>query len=88
MFLSWLFLIGSNTGVYIGAGAADFTQHAMFNSYYVNEYSATGVSLSLASNRISFCFDLRGPSMTVDSACSAAGSALQVAVRYNSSISC
>lgn len=74
--------VGSNTGVFIGAGASDFTQLATFNSYHVNEYTATGGSMAIPANRISFNFDLRGPSMTIDSACSAAGSALHIAMRY------
>lgn len=33
-------------------------------------YSATGTSVSLASNRLSWFYDLKGPSLTVDTACS------------------
>jgi len=72
---------GSNTGVFIGTGASDFTQMATTNPYYVNEYTATGGSMAIHSNRLSFSFDLRGPSMSIDSACSASGSALHVALR-------
>lgn len=73
---------GSNTGVFIGSGASDFAQMSTYSPCHVNEYTATGGSLAIHSNRLSFYFDLRGPSMTIDSACSASGSALQVAMRF------
>ena len=42
-------------------------------------YKATGVGISLLSNRISHWFDLRGPSVTLDTACSASMVALHLA---------
>ena len=36
----------------------------------ITAYTATGNTLSVASGRISFGFDLRGPTLTVDTACS------------------
>lgn len=39
----------------------------------------TGNSLSVIANRISFVYDLRGPSMTVDTACSSASTAFHLA---------
>jgi len=42
-------------------------------------YSATGSTFSIAANRISYCFDLRGPSMAMDTACSSALTACHVA---------
>ena len=42
-------------------------------------YRATGLGVSLFANRISHWFDLKGPSVTVDTACSASMSALHMA---------
>ena len=45
----------------------------------VNHYSATGAAMSIAANRISFTFDLTGPSFAIDSACSSSLVALHSA---------
>lgn len=44
-------------------------------------YSVTGTSTSMAANRISYAFNLSGPSLVVDTACSSAMVALHQAVR-------
>ncbi|MEH3142389.1 MAG: beta-ketoacyl synthase N-terminal-like domain-containing protein [Mycobacterium kyogaense] len=36
----------------------------------VDSWSGTGGALSIIANRVSYYFDLRGPSMTIDTACS------------------
>jgi acyl transferase domain-containing protein len=41
-----------------------------------DEYSATGTALTMTSNRISFFFNLTGPSVTYDTACSGLMTAL------------
>jgi len=59
----------SRTGVFVGSMSYDFLQTA-HNPQDVDVHSATGVSLSAASGRISHFFDLSGPTLTLDTACS------------------
>ena len=44
-------------------------------------YLATGTAACMAANRLSYFFDLSGPSLTVDTACSSTMAALHQAVR-------
>jgi len=63
-------LAGSATGVYIGASATDYRDLRLGDPASGDSYFMTGGTLSILSNRISYVFDLRGPSLTVDTACS------------------
>jgi phthiocerol/phenolphthiocerol synthesis type-I polyketide synthase C len=63
-------LAGSTTGVYIGASATDYRDLRLGDPASGDSYFMTGGTLSILSNRISYVFDLRGPSLTVDTACS------------------
>ena len=65
-------LAGSNTGVYCGAFTLDsmLLQMSPYNRSTSGTNSATGASMTMIANRISYCFDLRGPSFTLDTACS------------------
>jgi acyl transferase domain-containing protein len=46
----------------------------------LSEYYMTGTQASIISNRISFLFDLRGPSLTMDTACSSSLTAVNMAI--------
>jgi phthiocerol/phenolphthiocerol synthesis type-I polyketide synthase C len=71
---------GHNCGVYVGVASTDYANRSMDDLNSVDPYSATGNTLSIASNRISYLFDLRGPSMSIDTACSSSLVALHQAV--------
>ena len=72
---------GSRTGVFVGISTADYAalQFDSSGRNVADVYSATGSTSSIAANRISYCFDLRGPSLAVDTACSSALTACHVA---------
>ncbi|CAL8399008.1 unnamed protein product [Arctogadus glacialis] len=70
---------GSRTGVYIGLMNRDYETIVNNDADAVNHYSATGAAMSIAANRISFTFDLTGPSFAIDSACSSSLVALHSA---------
>ena len=44
------------------------------------KYYSTGSSVAVTANRVSYCFDLHGPSMAVDTACSSSAVALHQAL--------
>jgi len=69
-------LKGSSTGIFIGQMNYDW----MMAFEYSKEYAGTGSAPSITSNRISFCLDLSGPSMTIDTACSSSLVAVDSAI--------
>ena len=67
---------GSSTAVYVGSFTSDFQQMSFKEPDFRHSYAATGVDPGLLSNRISHVFDLHGPSITVNTACSSSVYAL------------
>jgi acyl transferase domain-containing protein len=64
-------LAGSATGVFAGAIWNDFAALAASSTASAaTAHSATGRSLNMVANRVSYALGLRGPSMVFDSACS------------------
>ncbi|WP_433713389.1 SDR family NAD(P)-dependent oxidoreductase [Nocardia sp. CA-084685] len=74
---------GSRTGVFIGACSQDYgaMQSAPSEVAGLGPHSATGTFMSIVSNRLSYTYDLRGPSMTIDTACSSSLVAVHLAVQ-------
>ncbi|MGB8418935.1 SDR family NAD(P)-dependent oxidoreductase [Paraburkholderia sp.] len=70
---------GSNCAVYVGVASQDYGNRFVDDLNAIDPYSATGNTLSIASNRLSYLFDLRGPSVSVDTACSSSLVALHQA---------
>ena len=71
---------GSQIGVFVGASSLDYGNLRILDAPSGDAYAATGNTLSILSNRISYIFDLKGPSFTVDTACSSSLVALDNAV--------
>lgn len=74
-------LKSSNTGVYIGQWSSDYSEILARDAEYPALYHTVGAGPAITSNRISYFFDLRGPSFTVDTGCSASLVALHSAVQ-------
>ncbi|KAJ5497006.1 Acyl transferase/acyl hydrolase/lysophospholipase [Penicillium fimorum] len=70
-----------NVGVFAGGNFSDYEINNVRDIETIPMYQATGCAASLQSNRISYFFDLRGPSITVDTACSSSLVALHYAVQ-------
>ena len=58
------------TGCFVANFVQDYTASQYSDPEYSGRYSATGVAPNILANRISHVFNLRGPSVTVDTACS------------------
>merc|ERR1711871_115665 len=71
--------MGSKTGVVIGSCSTEYLNAETENPVNCNEYFVTGGLLTLLSNIISYYYDLKGPSLTLDTACSSSGHALHLA---------
>ncbi len=63
-------LAGSRTGVFVGISSNDYLRLQARQGRQMSGHTATGNALAVASNRISYTFDFRGPSWAVDTACS------------------
>ncbi len=61
---------GTSCGVFIGISSADYAYRFAEDLGAIDSTVATGNTASIAANRISYVFDLRGPSMALDTACS------------------
>ena len=72
-------LAGTQTGVYVGASALDYSTIGLHDPAVGDAYYATGNTLSIVANRLSYVFDLHGPSMALDTACSSSLVALHEA---------
>ena len=72
---------GSGCGVYIGASSADYGDMRMGDPSSGDAYFMTGVTASILANRLSYIYDLHGPSFTVDTACSSSLVALDLACK-------
>ena len=77
-------LAGSDTGVFIGGFTLDYQllqNYGVYSRYELQTHSATGMMMTMLANRLSHVFDFRGPSLTVDTACSASLVAVHLAAQ-------
>lgn len=74
-------VLGANTGVFVGLSTYDYSQiQASFSDKTsLDAHTTTGSVLSIAANRISYLFNLHGPSFVVDTACSSSLVAVHLA---------
>ncbi|KAA0918102.1 polyketide synthase Pks13 [Dietzia sp. ANT_WB102] len=73
-------LKGREVGVFMGSSSSDYQVFLTSDSAAASPYAVTGASNSIISNRVSYTFDFRGPSMTLDTACSTSLVAIHEAV--------
>lgn len=74
-------LSGRNVGVFVGGNFSDYELRNLRDLETTPNFQATGCAPGLQSNRISYFFNLQGPSFTVDTACSSSLVALHSAMQ-------
>ncbi|KFA72676.1 hypothetical protein S40288_03374 [Stachybotrys chartarum IBT 40288] len=72
-------LAGSKTGVFAAMERCEYGERLADDLPTLTKYSAPGTSGCMASNRLSYFFDLNGPSVSLDSACSSSAYAVHLA---------
>lgn len=61
-------IAGKSVGVFVGVSSNEYSALGDFSN--LNAYSGTGGAFSIVANRLSYTYDLRGPSIAIDTACS------------------
>jgi len=63
---------GSNTGVFVGGFNLDnlISKLSPLSRDFIDSATLTSITMTLLANRLSYAFDLKGPSVTMDTACS------------------
>lgn len=61
---------GSLFGAFVGVSSGDYSRLQAEAGVQASAYTATGGSLAVLANRLSYTLDLRGPSLAIDTACS------------------
>ena len=73
-------LFGSKTSCFVGDfSSRDFEMNMNKDTENIAMHQLSGNTMSILSNRLSYFFNLKGPSMTVDTACSSGLVALHLA---------
>ncbi|KAI1502975.1 putative polyketide synthase [Biscogniauxia marginata] len=79
---------GRKTGCFVGSFTYDFQHMATKEPDFRHAYVSTGVDTGILGNRISYVFDLKGPSLTVNTACSSSLYTLDLACKAINSGEC
>src|SRR6202048_2818432 len=83
-------LAGSRSGVFVGilSHSSDYYWMQLADLDAVDVYTSTGTAHSIMANRLSYQFNLQGPSMAVDTACSSSLVAVHLAIQSLQSREC
>jgi acyl transferase domain-containing protein/SAM-dependent methyltransferase len=75
---------GTELGVFVGISHNEYQgiQSTPWEHSGIGPHSPTGCAHSIAANRISYCFNLHGPSVAMDTACSSALTAVHAACEH------
>ncbi|RYP74772.1 hypothetical protein DL769_003946 [Monosporascus sp. CRB-8-3] len=62
-------LAGKKVGVFVGCGSLEYGHRMSEDLFSTSTFSATGTAPCMFANRLSYFFDINGPSVAIDSAC-------------------
>jgi acyl transferase domain-containing protein/NADP-dependent 3-hydroxy acid dehydrogenase YdfG/acyl carrier protein len=74
-------LAGSRTGVFVGISNNEYGRRRFDDPADIEATTTSGNAFSIAANRLSYVYDLKGPSLAVDTACSSSLMAVHLAVQ-------
>ena len=74
-------LAGTNAGVYVALCHSDYGHLLLERRDDIDAYSSLGLAGSIAAGRLSYFFDLKGPSLVVDTSCSSSLMAVHLACK-------
>ncbi|KAM3552944.1 hypothetical protein MY1884_006931 [Beauveria asiatica] len=69
---------GTETSCYVGSFTRDYNDMMAIDPDDLSRYHATGTGSAILSNRVSWFFNMKGPSITLDTACSSSMVALHL----------
>ncbi|HMV68528.1 MAG TPA: polyketide synthase, partial [Myxococcota bacterium] len=72
-------LRGSRTGVFVGTNTNDFPLVRNRDPSTIDAFTAAGMHTAVLANRIAHALDLRGPNLSLDTACAAGLTAIHLA---------
>ncbi|KAI5217919.1 hypothetical protein AUEXF2481DRAFT_7276 [Aureobasidium subglaciale EXF-2481] len=71
-------IAGTDTSVFVGSFSKDYNELSSIDPEEIPLYFGVGTGSAMLSNRLSWWFDLHGPSVSLDVACSSSGAALHL----------
>lgn len=74
-------IAGSDTGVFVGVNNIDYSARVYRDNFLIDAYTGIGNSSSITANRLSYIFNLNGPSIAIDTACSSSLVAIHLAIQ-------
>ena len=74
-------IAGTPMGVFVGATHSEYSTLLAADVDDLPIFEATGNAESISANRLSYFYDLRGPSLAIDTACSSSLVALNMAIQ-------
>ncbi|KAF7195137.1 Highly reducing polyketide synthase PKS2 [Pseudocercospora fuligena] len=72
-------LAAAKVGVFAAGSRSDYEHFLYRDPAMMPALAALGATMSMFANRLSYCFDFKGPSVTIDTACSSSITALHLA---------